>query len=166
MGARRSTVPSDHELAADVGRDLVARIAPRELPLFRPISEAYFADPERAERAGEAGEEMLGFGVGGAEVMLTPIVLAVVTQVIGYLGEQVTAAARAEGASLSKEWVRWCFGKAPRPPGGEASPPHLSPAELQLVHKQAVEKGLQLGLPPATAQLLSDALVGSLAAQA
>ena len=109
---------------------------------------------------------MLGFGVGGAELMLTPIVLAVVTQVIGFLGEQVTAAAKAEGASLSKEWVRWCFGKAPHPPGGAAAAPSLSPAELRLVHDRAVAKGLQLGLPPATAQLLSDAIVGSLAAQA
>src|SRR5437773_10879903 len=76
-------------LTTELARDVLADLAPHELPLFQPISQAYFADPRRAATAGSGRDEMLGFGVTGAEALVTPALLAIVSQVVAFLFDQV-----------------------------------------------------------------------------
>ena len=83
-------------LVAALARATVERAAPEELPLFSATSEAYFTDPKALERSG-GKDEMLGFGVDAAVVLLTPIALTVAKDVIGFLGEQLRARAREQG---------------------------------------------------------------------
>jgi len=70
-------IQNQNQLVADLARDMVAEIAPQELPTFRAQSEAYFKDPERALKGQAGKDDMLGFGVGAAVTFLTPVVLAV-----------------------------------------------------------------------------------------
>ena len=83
-------------LVAALARATVEKAAPEELPLFRATSEAYFKDPEALERSG-GKDEMLGFGVDAAMVLMTPVVLQVAKDVIGFLGEQLRERAREQG---------------------------------------------------------------------
>ena len=78
----------DNSLVADVARQVVAQIAPDELPLFRATSEAYFRDPRRAARGTSGGDSLLGWGEGLDPAYLTPIVLPVVGLALSFVIDQ------------------------------------------------------------------------------
>jgi hypothetical protein len=159
--------PTQAQLIAELSRDLVAQTAPQELPLFRPISEAYFKDPEKTLKREAGKDEMLGFGAGVAVTFLTPIVLAIMTQVVSFLIEEIGKSLRSEGSSLTSDIVKRMFRKfrGGESPEGKA-PPALTPQQLAQVRELALEKAQQLNLPPNQAGLLADSIVGSLAVTA
>jgi hypothetical protein len=73
----RLVTEADDDLIISVAHDLVARTAPQELPLFRATSAAYLTDPERVLRAKPQKDEVLGFGLEGVVVFLTPAALEI-----------------------------------------------------------------------------------------
>jgi hypothetical protein len=79
---------------ADVARMLIAQVAPQELPLFRAISAAYFAAPDKPIKFEGGKDNPLGFGPGGTVTVTTPAILsasnAVVTYVLGAVGAPET----------------------------------------------------------------------------
>ena len=91
-----SAQSTDDALVAALARASVERAAPEELPLFRATSEAYFDDPASLERQ-RSGDEMLGFGVDAAVMLVTPVALAVAKDVIEFIGTQLRARAEKEG---------------------------------------------------------------------
>src|SRR5215467_2041622 len=60
---------------ADVARHVVADVVPEELPLFRPLSQAYFKNPQKALKSKGGADQMLGFGATAAATMMTPLIL-------------------------------------------------------------------------------------------
>ena len=148
-------------LVAALARATVERAAPEELPLFPATSEAYFNDPKALERSG-GKDEMLGFGVDAAVVLLTPIALTIAKDVIGFLGEQLRARAREQGeGAIDKLIARFV-----KSDDGEAEAEaelDLTDEQLEQVRALAIEKGRALKLSDARATLLADSLVGSLA---
>jgi len=153
-----SAVESD-ALVAALARATVEKAAPEELPLFNATSEAYFTDPKALERSG-GKDEMLGFGVDAAVVLLTPIALTIAKDVIGFLGEQLRARAREQGeGAIDKLIARFV-----KSDDGAAEPElDLTDEQLEQVRALAIEKGRALKLSDARATLLADSLVGSLA---
>lgn len=153
----------EQNLLSDISRELIADIAPQELPLFRATSVAYFADPERVLKVRASSDAMLGFGVDPAILSWTPIVLTVTSAIIDFLREEIKASAKEETSGLVGAWVKQLFKKF-RPPddGGGAVPP-LTPEQLAQVREQALKKARQLKLPAGQAGMLADAIVGSLA---
>ena len=106
---------------------------------------------------------MLGFGVGIAVPFLTPIVLAVTTEVIMYVVEEVKKTIKEESSSLASDIVRKMFKKF-RPSDSEVKKlPQLTADQLARVRRLAFERACQLKLPEAQAQLLADSLAGGLA---
>ena len=161
-----TTQAVDDELVAEVARDLVAKTAPHELPLFRATSEEYFKDPERALSPPEAKDETLGFGVGIALAMITPVALEVVKSVIAFVSAEVGKTAKEESEPLIRNAVRRLFRRGKDP--AEASGPQpatigLNEEQLAEVRRVALEKAEQLKLAKDKAELLADALVGELA---
>lgn len=63
---------NQNQLIADLARDLTAKVAPQELPLFRANSEAYFNDPEKAIKGQASKDDILGFGIGEVAAFVTP----------------------------------------------------------------------------------------------
>ena len=147
-------------LVAALARATVEKAAPEELPLFRATSEAYFEDPQALERSG-GKDEMLGFGVDAAMVLMTPVVLQIAKDVIGFLGEQLRERAREQGEGA----IDRVIGKLVNRDGeGEAEPvEELTDEQLEQVHALAIKKGRALKLSDERATLLADSLVGSLA---
>ena len=96
-------------VVADVARQLVTQAAPQELPLFRATSEAYFADPEKtlARRGGK--DEMLGFGVEAAVILITPVALDVAKRVVAWVAGQVGDSVKKEGSEKIGEVVHDLF---------------------------------------------------------
>lgn len=148
-------------LVAALARATVEKAAPEELPLFRATSEAYFEDPKSLERGG-GKDEMLGFGVDAAMVLMTPVVLQVAKDVIGFLGEQLRERAREQGEGAIDRVIARIVNRN----GGEGEPEpveELTDEQLQQVHDLAIKKGRALKLSDERATLLADSLVGSLA---
>jgi hypothetical protein len=161
------TETTEDQVAVEVARDLVARTAPQELPLFRATSAAYLDDPEKVLRARGGRDEMLGFGVEGAVMLLTPVALEIAKAVVSFLATQVRNAVEKETSDAIARRVHGLFHPSSAPGGtdaaGSSSAPRLTREQLAQVHDLALEKARALDLPEAEAGLLADAMVGSLA---
>jgi hypothetical protein len=162
------------ELIVAATREVIAAVAPDELPLVTPIAAAYFANPDDTLRARTSKDESLGFGVpGDAAQLLTPIALAVIARVVSFLAEEIRASVQAEAPDLVHDLVRRLFKKLRRAETqatapsthseAQASGPTLTRQQLTHVREIALEKGRQLGLTSTRAELLADSVVGGLA---
>ena len=154
-------------VVADAAREIVARAAPEEMPLFRATSEAYFADPEKALADRKPKDEMLGFGIETAALLLTPVIIDVVRRVAVALAKSAGDAVEKEGSEAVGGFVHKLFqrgkGKGEGAAGAKEDVPDLSPEQLQEVREIAYNRALELDVPEDHAGLLADAVVGSLA---
>src|SRR5256885_10697632 len=91
---------AQRDLIAEMSRDIVADVAPDELPLFRMNSTAYFKNPKKALESREGQDEALGFGIEAMVPLLTPVIIAVVTEVISNLDRQPSSHVRAVADGL------------------------------------------------------------------
>ena len=151
-------VPDD--VVAEVARELVVRTAPQELPLFRATSEAYFANPDKALERRGGKDEVLGFGVEAAALLVTPIALDVAKRVAIFLASQFRDAVEKESGEAIGGFVRGLFHRGEAEP--ESSAPPLTPEQLEEVREIAFERARQLELPQDRASVLADAVVGGL----
>jgi hypothetical protein len=87
-------------LMNEVARDILADIAPQELPIFPAVSKAYFADPAIALNKLRSRDTALGLGIESLAILLTPIVLHILTEAFQILME---AAKKAVTDGLAKE---------------------------------------------------------------
>ena len=96
----------------------VEEIAPEELPLFRPTSEAYF-DPARGTPAGAKSDEMLGFGVDAAAamVLVTPVALEAAKSVVGYVLGELQSAFKDEARPMIQALVTRLLHGGAKPAG-------------------------------------------------
>lgn len=153
------------QLILDLSRDLVAQLAPQELPLFRAQSAAFLRDPDKALAPARGRDDELGFGVAEAVVFITPYVLAVMGHVVPFVAALAAKAAQQQGAVVIDGAAKRMFRKfsAEAPGTGQADPAPLTAAQLAEVREMALRQARQLRLSEARAALLADAVVGSLA---
>jgi hypothetical protein len=157
-----SAAPSDDALVEALARSAVEQVAPEELPLFRATSEAYFADPSSLEQ-GRSRDDMLGFGVDAALVLVSPVALQVAKEVIGFVVAQFREAAAEEGEGAIRRLVARLVHRNEDEEKDDEPVPELTDEQLQQVRALALEKALSLRLSDTKATLLADSLVGSLA---
>ena len=157
------TEPVDSALVRDVARLVITEAAPAELPLFGPISEQYLADSGRALSGRNSADETLGFGMAAAGMLLTPVALAVVTDVLKHLAGQMLNSTLDRSAQATRDRLRRLFHVSA--PGEPADVPRLTPEQLGEVRSRTLEKARLLKLPADRAELLADAIAGSLAAR-
>jgi len=148
----------------EVARKLVTELAPEELPLFRPIADAYFRDASWTLDQRHQGDELLGFGVNEAVVLITPVVLAVVHDIVVHLTARLADQLAKEGGDVVRGWLQRLFGESERPAG--ATVPALSQAQLAEVRQRAYDTALSHGLKAEKASLVADSLTAGLATQA
>jgi hypothetical protein len=158
-----SDAPTDDALVEALARSAVEQVAPEELPLFNATSEAYFSDPAALART-RSGDDMLGFGVDAALVLVSPVALQVAKDVIGFVVAQLRESAREEGEGAIKRLVARLVHRDEDEEKGDDEPvPELTDEQLEQVRTLALEKARSLRLSDAKATLLADSLVGSLA---
>jgi hypothetical protein len=141
---------ADDALAAELGRNLVATLAPAELPLF---DQTWQALGRRPGRRGRRREEPLGFGLPEAsEVLVTAVASGVVMSVLQDLGKD-----------FGSRSVRLLARIRRRPAVAVPDPlPPLSAERLREIRQTAFRKARKLGMPEAQAEALADALVSDL----
>jgi hypothetical protein len=153
----------DRELIQEIARETVIRAAPEELPLFTMVADVYFDTNGRipAERA--ARDEMLGFGLESAVVLLTPVILPVAGAILDQLAQDVARVATERGKDGLRRAMRALLRRDAGDGGGPPVAP-LTPEQLARVRLTALEKARQMDLPEDKAELLADAITGSLGA--
>jgi hypothetical protein len=153
--------PEVEAVICEVARDIVADIAPQELPIFPAVSGAYFANPSTAmkQRKKEAG---LGFGAEALSALLTPVVLFVLTQVVAILGETAKKVATDELAKGGTAVVRMIFRKFDATEGLSKRLPLLE-SQRTLVRQKIMSMGRDFKLSDETLSSLAEAVVAQLA---
>lgn len=152
----------DDQLITEVAHDLVEEVAPRELPIFPATSKAFFKNPDDTTRRQWAKEEKLGFGLQEAAVFLTPVILAVTTEVMQFLVETFKVANRKQAVDVMTALIKKVI------PGGSKSVEEkkggysLSREDLAKFRKLVLTTALKLGVRKSQAKILANAVVGRL----
>jgi hypothetical protein len=139
----------------EVVRDVVAEVAPRELPLVRSLKRLSRSARARAPRR-RARRDPLGFGLDDTVVLVWPVAWIAVQQLTVRLTDRAL-----DGAS-GRLRAAFRMRRARRRVGAETAVPRLTDDQVAEVHRRVVETGLAGGLDQAVAGLLADAVVGRL----
>jgi hypothetical protein len=140
----------DEEIVSSIGWELVSRLAPAELPLYSSLAAQLGGKQTRYGKA-SSDDQILGFGVGEAVVLLTPMILQ--------FAKSFWEALAAQAAQAS---VLGVLDRYRRHRGGQPDIPRMTDSQLQLVRKIAEQQARILNVPAGQAGLLADALVGVL----
>ncbi|MFF2960292.1 hypothetical protein ACFVT1_15590 [Streptomyces sp. NPDC057963] len=140
--------------AADLalGRAIVARIAPEELPYFDETVASLPKHPGRRARR-RRRDDPLAFG-GAAELVVTSIACGVATEVVKMMGETV-------GSGLVARLRRLLTrgrGEDPAAPDAGQRPPALTEERITELGVAAGRTAVLLGLPPDRSELLAEAV--------
>jgi hypothetical protein len=134
---------------ADVVRDVVAQVAPAEIPVVDGLAAL---DTESASRLlARAGtrREPLGFGLGDVVVVITPVVWAAVEHVAGRLADSATDGVVKRVGRLFRR--RKSVTRAVELP--------LTPEQLAEVRQKTLQAGARQGLTPEQSEAIADAIV-------
>ncbi len=158
--------PEQRPLIEALARSQVAEVAPNELMLFRATSEAYFKRPGEPQHRQVGDGDMLGFGVGGTVTFLTPVILAVASEVVGFLAAELAKQLKSQSTDAITTAIKRLFKPLQALAAGESSataaPPPLNQSQLTRIRKLAYEKAKQFSLPDDKAGLLADSMIGNL----
>jgi hypothetical protein len=145
----------------EAARMAVQRLAPEEMPLFEATVRAW------RRRRRWPGDDLLGFGPGEVEPVITTAALAAAYAAGGFLARTVVDAAREETKTAVSERVRRVvrrlFGRRQLP--SEPAPElraSVTPAELTRIRDLTQKRLYAIGLPAEQAALVADAVVGAL----
>lgn len=150
-------MPDDtNEIVGSIGRELVSRLAPEELPLYPSlVKQLQGAKHGRGDKA-SSEDQFLGFGAAEAMTMLTPVILTFT----GSFWKAFVAETAQDSAHGVVEYL-----KAHLPGRHEpAAAAPLTPGQLQLVRTVAEREARRLDISESQAGLLADAMVGVLTA--
>jgi hypothetical protein len=135
-----------------VVRDVVAEVAPEELPLLAGL--AVFDDVTAVQRLGSEvrRREPLGFGLGEVAALVTPVVWLAVDQATQQIvGTWVQNRIARTGIALRRVFRR----SAPQP----VVIPALTREQLALVRRSVLTMAAHRGLEPERAAVIADAVV-------
>lgn len=147
----------DRSLVVDLSRDLVETLAPEELVVFPAVSAAFFDDPKSLDS--KATDTMLGSGVEGTVVLLTPVVMAVMAEVTAFLRSELPKALPHVVGTVAEEGIRTIFRKFHK---RETAAPALTRDQLDRIRSIVFEVARLARLSERQARLLADAVIGSL----
>jgi hypothetical protein len=152
---------TQNQLVTDVAHDVVAQMAPQELPFFSVTTEAYFKNPKKMRQEQVGKDETLGFGVGEIAAF-SPIIIAIADDTLKYiLGELIPQEIKASGImSRIFKNKRSAHTKDKQ----VTLPLSLTPEQLRLVQEEALRSAMPFKqLSHAQANQLATSLVGRLA---
>ncbi len=144
-------------LVNEIALDVVAEIAPQELPIFRATSSSYFADPVGAMKSLQPQDNPLGFGIESTAILLTPVVLHILSEVFQILTEIAKKAVEAGLAKEIPELIKKMFKKY-----NQSEPPVLTREQIGLVHARVLIAAKTLRLPQDKAHSLANAVITQL----
>lgn len=147
------TAQRDESLIRALARPVVSTIAPAEQDLFEILSDAHFARPSAYADA-DRGTGPLAFGLPESTLLVTPIMLAAMTEAVKY----VVGRLMASGTKVTARELRRLFATARRTtPAAPAV--SLNPQEWAEVHRIVETVARRGGAAADQARLIADATV-------
>lgn len=141
--------------AHDLARRVVESIAPTELPSFPLVAAPYLTHPARSERELRRDhDDPLGFGLGEAVEMVTPVVALVSGSVITALSDGIGEAVKTGAGKFFRGFTRRRAVEAPLQ--------QWTNDELARVRATALVRAKALGVNEQRAEALADAIVVAL----
>ncbi|MFG1953194.1 hypothetical protein [Micromonospora sp. NPDC048830] len=154
--------PENLDRTAALARAVVARLAPDELPSFDLLAGPYLSGVDASVEGGR-----LEFGVTEAVATVTPVVTLVCATVTAALLRGAEGELEQLGGGATRRLLaafRRRPAQAPAPEGApEAARPRWSRDQLAEVRAVAADRAAALGVEPALAGAIADAVVGALA---
>lgn len=149
----------DDVLVTSWTKAVVKSAAPAELPMFNATSRAYRAGKLTAwpTKAGK-GDDLLGFGIGEAAILVTPVLMALVDGVVKTLLE--------EASNKMSEMVSDLVGRLRGrfDTESEKVPPRLTEQQLQHLRSVGHDCAEKLALPADQASSLVEHMIAAIAA--
>ena len=145
---------TQNELVREIGRDVVTQLAPQELPIFSAASEAYFSNPGNATKRIQSEDRVLGFGLEPTAALLTPVVLAILSEMFQFL-VQIAKKAVEEGLEtelsevIKRMFTRFACSKSPV----------LTKEQITLIHGKVLLAARDLRLSDDQAASIANAVV-------
>jgi hypothetical protein len=125
------------------------------LPLFPSLMSRFQSGDRGRRRRASSDDQLLGFGVGEAVIMFTPVILNFTSA----LWQDLVAEAARDSAQGVVELIKARLPERHRAGANQA----LTLSQLQHVRTAAERVAVGLGIPEDQAKLLADAAVGVLA---
>ncbi|MGW6331319.1 hypothetical protein [Nocardia rhamnosiphila] len=151
-----NTDPSDAPgRVGDVVRDVIAQVAPEELPMvdrLRPLGDrAAVRMLSRRKRS----RDLLGFGIDEVVVLASPVVWIVVSEAVA----RFTDSALTGGGRAARSGLRRVFRRGPVDP----EIPPLDREQIAGIRAQVLDSALRSGMDSDRAAIVADAVAGRLA---
>lgn len=162
-GSAAAVAPVSPTQVINAAREVIQRLEPEELVVFDATAEAWLAgDLPGRGRQREPGAAV-GFGV--EAVLLSELVFPIITGALGQvLGTSITPAAE-RLRFMRRKGRQVAAGPAAESPGGHGGQTSvLTAGQLRDVHDACQRDAAAMGLAPARAALLADAVIGTLSA--
>ena len=151
----------DTQLIISLARDIVEQIAPEELPLFPTISADYAKKPDRILKQQTAQDNPLGFGMGGMESLLTPIIIATITQFFAQIG--ANTAEKSTHTLFHRLREKKSQHSASNQQSDQSAWPQLNATDLKHIHDIAYQTALEHKQAPSKAKQFADTFVANMA---
>ncbi len=155
--------PLSAEQVVEVARAVVRDLEPEELPVFDAVADAWLRDRPKRSRLVKAPGASVGFGIEAVLLsqLVFPIIAAAVGEVLGGITEDHLHARRRRSAHRgdAKE-VKAAANDTARA-GESYAHQAVSRRQALALHDACQRHARTLGLSPARAALLADAVVGS-----
>jgi hypothetical protein len=169
-----TTSTEGKKLVEELSREVIAETAPEEIAVFDELVEVYYQKANPSGSAGSDTDDALGFGVdAGLFTVLTPAVLAVVTEVINYFRDEVIKSAKEEGAITIRAKIKAVLNPALKSEvdpsrneksaaGDSALESDFSKEQLLVIQKIVKREAKKYGIKEDNALKLANAVIGRL----
>lgn len=156
--------PATGLAAGDIVRDVIAEVAPAELPIVDGLRQLDPRTVRRRLRRRRRPRDPVAFGLEQVAALMTPVAWIVVDEVTRRLTEDAADSFGSRLARALRTAIRWLL-RRPAPPAGDASAvlAPLTPAQLTAVRHRIIELGPRHHLTAADAEILADRVVARLA---
>ena len=167
-GKRRpgaTAIPVSAAQVVDAAREVIRLLEPEELVVFDATAASWLSGDLPAARHRREPGAAVGFGVEAVLLseLVFPIISGALSQVLGTrMLERIGARRRAAGSATGSSDVG--DPEAGDPGGRDGQQAGLTVEQLRNIHDVCRHDAAALGLAPAKATLLADAVVGSLCA--
>jgi hypothetical protein len=141
------------EVVSDFAEAVVTQLAPQELPIFPAVCKAYFDDPIKSLQTLTSEDRVLGFGLDPSAALLTPVVLAVVSEAFQVLLQIAEKAVEDGLGGQIGEIVKRMLSK-----GGSSQHLVLTKGQIRSVHRKVLETAKKLKLSGDKSAVLADAV--------
>lgn len=158
MDAVGDTVPVGSIPIGAVVRDVVAEVAPNELPVVDRLRQLGEDRAARLLARRRSGGDLLGFGIDEVAVLASPVLWIVLTKA----AEQFTEGAISSGGEAARRWLRKRLGRAK----AVTVLPPLEPEQIAEVRARVLDSALRSGMDADRARLLADSVAGRLVVDA